>query len=102
MQQHNKNQSKKYQSISVCRIRRSGDTEGDYSDALGNKNKVGKNGSGEEEEDEWVGIQQLSSKGVETKPSFVNHCYSARLSHECSPSLHVHTHSLVDFDMCFG
>ena len=50
------------------RIRRRGKKEGDYSDALGNKRKVGRERSGEE--DEWVGVQQLSSIGVETKPNF--------------------------------
>lgn len=58
----------KYQSISVCRIRRRGKKEGDGTDALGNRKKEGKNRSGEE--DEWVWIQQLPSKGVETKPGF--------------------------------
>lgn len=46
MQQHNKNQSKKYQSITALRIRRSGKKEADYSDALGNKKKVGRDRSG--------------------------------------------------------
>lgn len=68
MQQHSKNQSKKFQSMSVRRIRTKGKEEGDYSDALGNKKKVRRDRSGEEE-DEWVEVQ-LSSKGVETKPSF--------------------------------
>lgn len=67
-------QQESIQKISIdisARIRRSGKKEGDYSDALGNKKKVGKDRSGEAEaEDEWVGVQQLSSKRVETKPSF--------------------------------
>lgn len=44
-------------------ISRSGNKEGDYSDALGNKKKGGRDRSWEEEDDEWVDVQ-LSSKGV--------------------------------------